>query len=423
MDSISSRVYYGEYSLTHWIKLMLSKNIEIPEYQRHFVWNEKDIKRLIKSLKEKQFVQPITIALYNIDDNKKNLIIDGQQRLTSVLLAYLGILPDRDKFSSTEFINANDDDSSIDDNEDIPNNTKKTPILWKFDMLLENNNNKKEDILKRLRDDNRYVKFDIGLTDDFFENTFIGFSYIIPETTDKEKIEVAFSQLFRNINYYGKSLTNLESRKSLYFQNPELTKFFEGKDYEGNDVLCNIKILENFQPFNIDFVRYLSILSQYYSNGYDPKKVLVGYSSYRSRESYYSDYVSFILGKGIDEQEDYQNKFDTFNFEETLRNCWKDRFVILKNNIETIKSSINLRDGISFETWIDADYWLFGLIYYIVFKGKTLKNERLPNLREDISNKIENKRNETAYVKSSNRLGNIRERLKESCDIYSRYVQ
>lgn len=53
---MESRVYYGEYSLKHWINLLLKRNIVLPNYQRSFVWDEKDIKRLIKSLGEGQFV-------------------------------------------------------------------------------------------------------------------------------------------------------------------------------------------------------------------------------------------------------------------------------------------------------------------------------------------------------------------------------
>ena len=34
---MESRTYYGEYSLKHWIDLMLNGNIVLPEYQRSFV--------------------------------------------------------------------------------------------------------------------------------------------------------------------------------------------------------------------------------------------------------------------------------------------------------------------------------------------------------------------------------------------------
>ena len=87
---MQNKVYYGEYTLEHWIKLMLTQNIVLPNYQRHFVWRKRDFRRLLQSLKDGQFVQPVTIALYNDGTLKQNLILDGQQRLTSLLLAYLG---------------------------------------------------------------------------------------------------------------------------------------------------------------------------------------------------------------------------------------------------------------------------------------------------------------------------------------------
>lgn len=58
---MDSRVYYGEYSLKHWINMILSKNIILPEYQRSFVWEEKDVMRLLSSIQNGQFVQPVTI--------------------------------------------------------------------------------------------------------------------------------------------------------------------------------------------------------------------------------------------------------------------------------------------------------------------------------------------------------------------------
>ena len=101
---MDNRVYYGEYSLKHWINMLLSKNIILPEYQRSFVWDEKDVVRLLNSIREGQFVQPVTIALYKTDEGMpgQNLIIDGQQRLSSILLAYLGFMPDKNKFEKPD---------------------------------------------------------------------------------------------------------------------------------------------------------------------------------------------------------------------------------------------------------------------------------------------------------------------------------
>lgn len=436
MASFENRVYYGEYSLKHWINLMLTRNIDLPEYQRHFVWQVRDIKRLIKSLKDKQFVQPVTIALYNVGGQKRNLILDGQQRLTSILLAYIGYIPDRKKFLEgciDSHMLAGEDDSALDDSE--KELSKRNAILWKFNELLADQN-RKEDIIERISNDERYVKLNdrefTDLSDIFFENTYIGFSYIVPESTELTDVQDAFSKLFRNINYFGKKLDALESRKSLYFQNMDLVKYFDGKTDDGSDVLCGIKIMENLQPYNIDFVSYLSILSQYFANNEDKNKVLVGYSAFSSRESYYADYVSYILGQGLDEQESRPEKFINFDFTSTFpTNCWRERFEILRQTIERIKTNIGLNERDSFKTWIDADYWLFGLIYHILFKNRTLKaslsREKreggTTTLQEEIMNMIRAKQGDNNYVRNTNRLGNLRDRLSESCEIYNKYVQ
>ena len=436
MATFENRVYYGEYSLKHWINLMLTRNIDLPEYQRHFVWQVRDIKRLIKSLKDKQFVQPVTIALYNVDGQKRNLILDGQQRLTSILLAYIGYIPDRKKFlegSAESHILAGEDDSALDDSE--RESTKRNAILWKFNELLASQN-RKEDIIERINTDERYIKLTdrefIDLSDNFFENTYMGFSYIVPVSTESTEVQDAFSKLFRNINYFGKKLDALESRKSLYFQNMDLVKYFDGKTEDGSDVLCGIKIMESLQPYNIDFVRYLSILSQYFANHADKNRVLVGYSAFSSRESYYADYVSYILGQGQDEQESRPEKFTNFDFAGTFpANCWRERFEVLRQTIERIKANIGLNERDSFKTWIDADYWLFGLIYHILFKNRNLKaslsREKRgggsTTLQEEIIKIIRSKQRDDNYVRNTNRLGNLRDRLQESCEIYNKYVQ
>lgn len=83
---MGNRVYYGEYTLKHWLDLILKKNIVLPEYQRYFVWDENRVKTLIETFNKNQFVPPITIGAYTKGNTVQNLIIDGQQRLTSLLL-------------------------------------------------------------------------------------------------------------------------------------------------------------------------------------------------------------------------------------------------------------------------------------------------------------------------------------------------
>lgn len=48
-----NHVYYGEYSLAYWIELILTRKIELPKYQRHFVWSFDTLRTLIETFKEK----------------------------------------------------------------------------------------------------------------------------------------------------------------------------------------------------------------------------------------------------------------------------------------------------------------------------------------------------------------------------------
>ena len=303
-NTIETRVYYGEYTLRHWIDLMLTRGVDLPEYQRSFVWDEDDVKRLLVSLNSGQFILPVTIAHYKDENGERNLILDGQQRLTSILLAYLGFMPIKEKYNTIELNLANGDDSEEE--------KKDSSIEWTYKKLLKDNQNDNNvvSIQGRLRDNDHYKALNVtieGDMEEFYDRTFLGFSFIIPAKQEAGATQRYFSTLFRNMNYLGKKLSSLESRRSLYFMNKEYKDYFDGKTVNGDDVLCNIKIIENMQPRKIDFVRYLSILSQLMVvKNNDINRVMVGYSAYSSRESYYADYVSCIVNL---EQERRKDKF------------------------------------------------------------------------------------------------------------------
>lgn len=414
---MKTRIYYGEYSLNHWIELVLTRNIILPEYQRSFVWSEKDVKRLQKSFKEHLFVQPVTIAV--MPDNPQsssNLILDGQQRITSLILAKLGYFPNREKFEVVEDIDNGDDEADG----EVDNAT--TPIKWTFNELLSANprENTIDAIKLRLAADDRYIALQLdAINDSFYDTTFLGFSYVVPESNNISGIQNSYSQIFRNINYLGKNLSALESRRSLYFMNAQYQRYFEGWCEDGTDVLCGIKLYEKMMLTKIDFVRYLACLSQY-SIHENKDEVMKWYSSYSSRESFNADYVSCLMGL---DQESNGSKFDGFNMAASFpNNCWIQRFNILKEVVAELKPNMGLNDKNAFTSWIDADYWLFGLIYQIVFKGYTLVDDKT-TLIKSVSEEIRNKRKDDYYLKNPNRLGNLRERMEKSIDLVGKYVQ
>ena len=414
---IGNRTYYGEYSLERWIELVVKGNIVLPEYQRHFVWNQKDLKRLIKSLHEGQFVQPVTIGLYNKGNKEKiNLLLDGQQRLSSILLAYLGYFPKKEMFETPNQEIAIEDDSVF-DNAGDNQNTEIKSIKWTIRELYDKGKSL-EELRAELSSNSRYEKLDLGLQleEDFWKETFIGFSFIVPDMAEVSDVQKFYTHLFRNMNYYGRKLSASESRKSLYYQDSRLTNYFEGKTEQGDDVLCDLKVKQDFKPRQIDFIRYLSMLSQKKVG----KTVMMGYSAYNSRENYYADYVAYLLGL---EQEEREDKFDGFDFSAIFPGYdIRDRYNKLREGVEQIKQYIHQDYDGGFKSWIDADLWLLGLIYYVVFEGKNLSLEgnKGENLRQAITEEIDSK-NE-AYQKRSNAIGHIRERINKSIEIYNDYV-
>ena len=80
------------------MNLLRKGNIMLPKYQRHFVWEKERVDKLVESIKENLFIPPVTIGSFQEDGKLQNLILDGQQRLTSVLLAYLGLYPNKEHY-------------------------------------------------------------------------------------------------------------------------------------------------------------------------------------------------------------------------------------------------------------------------------------------------------------------------------------
>ena len=123
-----TRTYYGEYTLKHWIDLLLSGNIVLPEYQRSFAWDEGDVKKLISALSRGAFVPPITIA----HDSGINTILDGQQRLTSLLLACLNRYPIKEAIPLVRQAPALEEE----DNSTPGGNEQDIPLKWTFHKLI-----------------------------------------------------------------------------------------------------------------------------------------------------------------------------------------------------------------------------------------------------------------------------------------------
>ena len=389
----NNRVYYGEYSLAYWIQMILKGNIVLPEYQRTFVWNKDDYTNLIDSFKEKQFIPPVTIGAYKTTNGQDNLIIDGQQRLTSVFLAYIERFPKKEAGTGNieNLVNENDDDSDDDEQENM--------IEWTFKDLLAKGNNKGEIIAKCPQE--KYEILD-HLDDDFFNKNFLGFAYIVPSTSTEEEQQKFFSTLFRNINIRGKSLYVLESRASLYFLNHQLKEWF-------NPEFCkeiSSSIVDKSRKSSMDFVRYVALLSQYKKKGSERG---IGYGYASKMENYYETYIysvvgnkdSIIFGK-------FSDIFTDKNYQPYL------------DEIDRLITELNYRRR--FQSIIDLDLYFFGLIYFTAFEKRVLDTSRKDALEEELKNAINDIKGNGLHTKSPACLKYLRERIFKSIEIYQKYL-
>ena len=389
----NNRIYYGEYSLAYWIQMILKGNIVLPEYQRTFVWNKDDYTNLIDSFKEKQFIPPVTIGAYKTTNGQDNLIIDGQQRLTSVFLAYIERFPKKEAGTGNieNLVNENDDDSDDDEQENM--------IEWTFKDLLAKGNNKGEIIAECPQE--KYEILD-HLDDDFFNKNFLGFAYIVPSTSTEEEQQKFFSTLFRNINIRGKSLYVLESRASLYFLNHQLKEWF-------NPEFCkeiSSSIVDKSRKSSMDFVRYVALLSQYKKKGSERG---IGYGYASKMENYYETYIYSVVG----------NK-DSIIFGKFSDIFTDKNYKPYLDEIDRLITELNYRRR--FQSIIDLDLYFFGLIYFTAFEKRVLDTSRKDALEEELKNAINDIKGNGLHTKSPACLKYLRERIFKSIEIYQKYL-
>lgn len=393
---MENRVYYGEYSLKHWLELMLKKNIVLPEYQRYFVWDENRVKTLIETFKRNQFVPPITIGAYTIGGVVQNLIIDGQQRLTSLLLACLKIFPDKAKYAKLidSFANENDD---IVENEDVGYDNV---LEWRFSTLTEKGSTI-EDIRQNIKEGN-YKQLEMELTEEFLKTHYLGFCYLVPDTTTNNSQKKFYSSVFRNINIQGEPLQPVESRQSLYFLDETLRGFFE-PDFSKNVLLA---AKQHGGVGRMDFVRYMSLLTQYHVT---QRYSSVAYGYRFKMEKYYEEYIYSVVGETpSDKFGNFEDMFPhkNYNAEINKLNTYIDQL-----GLKRIYSSI-----------INMDMFLMGLIYHVVIQKCELNITDVEDYNKRIQLKIDGYKNDKYHSKNPAALKYLKMRMENSINFYRRYL-
>lgn len=403
---MKNKVYYGEYSLKHWVYLILSGNIELPEYQRSFAWEKEDVKRLIDTFKDDQFVPPVTIGVYTKNNKKQNLILDGQQRLSSILLAYLGLCPIKEKFNKTH--------SPIDneDNEDNTNQSNDKVIQWRFPILLGNCPKTKLEIINELNQNSeekqKYYFIDFGIDDDFLNNKYLGFSLLIPNESEQKNY---FASTFIDINSSGKELNPLEIREALYYLDENLEEFFSPK-YTSNYIVKP----KGSSAYKLDFVKYLSMISQYLHNDKSAKNIAVGTRS--KQDALERDYFRLYIQSAIkDEISEIWGNYSKIS-ESFPNGSWKEG----TNNVGKYLELLLGKES-NFSSLIKVDIYLFGLVYFVLFENKKILEHKIPELKDKLE-KISNdfQLDKSGHAKSPSLLQYIKKRIEKSIEIYKEFI-
>ncbi len=395
-DQMDKKIFYGEYTLLHWIELMLRKNIVLPAYQRHFAWEDDQVKRFIKALKNGNFIPPIVIGAYHDD----NIIIDGQQRLTSILLGYLGLLPRRDQFHITDDPNYADANEGVAADEMDPNE----PIKWTFKIFTESEHgSSKAEILGNI-DNTKYLRLtpDETLDEAMLNNTYLGFSYIVPETTNDVIQQKFYSTVFHDINLQGVSLQMQESRRSLYYLNSSLTPFFEPNLHR------MLKVTQNGKTTMYDFVRALAFTSQF-AKQTNEHSIAKNCRSQEQLETYYENYINGVV---LDTDSPTFGKFSTM--------VSVPNITPRTSRLQTYITALGY--NAIFSTIIDADTHLIGLIYHVLIKGRELDDTRYDALKTELADKVNTFKQNSNHRNSPNGVTYLRQRIRNSIDIYQRYI-
>lgn len=400
---MKKKIYYGDFSLLYWINLLIKKKLELPEYQRHFVWEKDMVIHFLQSLHEGIYIPPVTIGSIEQNGVKKHIILDGQQRLSSILLGALGVFPKHNVFKKV------DEQYNMDlDNEDIDpeakKNSKENALEWTYNDLL-GKDIKNLDALKgdkNISENYEKLPEDSVLNEEFLENTFLGYSFIVPESSDANEQQKFYSTTFRNINHQGVGLTGQESRRALYYLSNDLVPLFEPAFYDG------IKVQQGGKPARFDFVRSLAFLSQYKKTG----EINLAKGCYRQDklEAYLGDYINAVV---TDANNTLFAKFSSIIGKDKVT----ERMERLRYLIETMELY-----KIELPSIIHADLYHLGLIYIAVIEDKTIEPGNYTNLKRKIKHACDEYENDAGMKRAPNQIRYIKKRITKSIRIYLNYA-
>lgn len=385
---METNVFYGEYSLDHWIHLFETGNIKLPKIQRSFTWKDYKIKRLIKSLYNKQFIPPVII----IRSNQENLIIDGQQRLTSLLLAYRNKYPTRKNLNNKWKYCSQSDGNTTATNFDDPDGFADHDFFDGIEISNIDRNN-------------------------FFKDKFLGFTFISIQSGSPDEQERFFAQTFYSINTQAELLTADEKLEAYKLITPELKNIISPKFEEYFKVSRGSNKL----------IRILGYILQYRMNK-DSVQASERIEDFANIVESLSNRIPVdLFGKRGEVVKDfdysqpfYDNSSNYSIFEETAGiPCYMEILEKIKVELNKNKNK-NQNEPYKFDKIVHFDVLFFGFLYQCLFEDNIsyLNDEntiielikKCSKLAEKLQKRSKNTPNDSIY---------IRDRIKESIELYN----
>lgn len=318
--------------------------------------------------------------------------------MTSILFAKLNKYIDTKEYISqrpnTEIKEIADDLSGEEDN---PIDEKIKMIKWNFNEIIKD----KQINLKELESSFYKKLLDNDKDATWFNEHFLGFAFIKPSNNVNDEDQSKFyTDIFRNINIGGTKLTRLETRKSLYFLKEDLKNFFVP------EFLNSIKVETSSKESGlIDFIKYLSILSQYKGNNSTLLKY--GGRDWEKNENYYQKYIMAVVDRKLNNELKFDISYPTIPFN--------------NERIEKLKSAISqFLIPKSFASIIEMDMYFFGLVNEIVFFNNHLDETKKEQLKDELNAKIDELRRTENHKYNPNALKYLKIRISASLEIYKK---
>lgn len=298
----------------------------LPKFQRQFVWNKKQVASLAVSLIKNIPIPPL--YLYYQKDTNKYVILDGQQRITSLFFYYNSLF-----YLSTEERKKIDFKEVLKKLEQNTNNDIYLEIKNKFNLV-------KTKFILETDEDITFEKFDDTVKRVLLRRDL---EVIFVQCDQEKKANKVYSDIFKLINSAGKNLSNQEIRNGVYSDNI-LYDFVESFN-KTNDYWRNIYGQKSSSYRDLEYLlRFLSLdyFSTYENKIFDinlPDNKLVTYSNLIDiySELFNGNSAEYQAENNVKKLESFFSKF--INIDNT-----KNRSLLLIEALFIAFSKLNLLD-------------------------------------------------------------------------------